>query len=211
MTIIDISMPITIDMPVYKNRDEKRPSIELVRDFTSGSVYESRLSIELHTGTHIDAPLHMIEGGEDITVYPIARSVSPCRVLDLTNIEDGITKEDLVNKEIVAGEFVLLKTRNSWHDEFNPDFIYLEESGAKYLVEKGIIGAGIDSLGIERSQADHGTHKSLLGNGIMILEGLRLKHVQEGIYMLIAAPLNIPGVEASPVRAFLMDRGTFNL
>ena len=57
MTIIDISMPIQTDMPVYKNRDEKRPGIQVVRDFGSGSVYESRLSIDMHTGTHIDAPL----------------------------------------------------------------------------------------------------------------------------------------------------------
>ena len=62
MTIIDISMPIHVDMPVYKNREEKRPSIQVLRDFSSGSVYESRLSIEMHTGTHIDAPLHMIDG-----------------------------------------------------------------------------------------------------------------------------------------------------
>lgn len=210
MTIIDISMPIRLDMPVYKDREEKRPNIEVVRDFSSGSVYESRLSIEMHTGTHIDAPLHMIEGGEDLTVYPIERSVSPCRVLDFTRVEDGITKEDLMEKDIMPGEFVIFKTKNSWDEGFNPNFIYLKRCGAEYLVEKGVIGAGTDSLGIERSQPGHETHKTLLGNKIMILEGLRLKDVQEGPYMLIAAPLNIPGVEASPVRAFLVDRGSFN-
>ena len=79
------------------------------------------------------------------------------------------------------------------------------------MLETGIIGVGIDSLGIERSQPGHETHKTLLGNSIMILEGLRLKEVVEGKYILIAAPLNIPGVEASPVRAFLMDRGFIKL
>ncbi|NLN41761.1 MAG: cyclase family protein [Clostridiales bacterium] len=211
MTIIDISMPIHIDMPVYKNRDEKRPNIQVVRDFSRGSVYESRLSIDMHTGTHIDAPLHMIEGGEDLRVYPIERSVSPCRVLDLTHIEDSITKDDLIKKEFESGEFLLFKTKNSWDEEFNPNFIYLEKSGAEYLVEKGVIGAGIDSLGIERNQPNHETHKTLLSNKIMILEGLRLKHVDEGSYVLIAAPLNIPGVEASPVRAFLMERNTIKI
>ncbi len=211
MTIIDISMPIVPDMPVYKNRDEKRPKIEVTRDFSRGSVYESKLTIEMHTGTHIDAPLHMIEGGEDLRVYPIDRSISLCRVLDMTHVEDGITKEDLMKEDIIPGEFVIFKTKNSWDDAFNPNFIYLKKCGAEYLVEKGVIGAGIDSLGIERSQPDHETHKTLLGNKIMILEGLRLKEVEEGPYVLIAAPLNIPGVEASPVRAFLMDRGSFNL
>lgn len=211
VTIIDISMPIRLDMQVYKNRDEKRPDIKVMRDFDSGSVYESRLSIDMHTGTHIDAPLHMIEGGEDLTVYPIERSVSPCRVLDFTHIKDGITGDDLSDKEILPGEFILLKTQNSLEEDFNPDFIYLERTGAEYLQKKGVTGVGIDSLGIERSQPGHETHKTLLGNRIMILEGLRLKGVAEGAYILIAAPLNIPGVEASPVRAFLMDRGAFNL
>lgn len=211
MKIIDISMPIQLDMPVYKDRDVKRPTIEVTSDFESGSVYESKLGIELHTGTHIDAPLHMIEDGEDITLYPIESSVSPCRVLDFTHIEEAITKEDLMEKEIVEGEFVLLKTKNSWDEGFNYSFIYLDESGAKYMVEKGVIGAGIDSLGIERAQPGHETHKTLLGNKIMILEGLRLKHVEEGPYVLVAAPLNIPGVEASPTRAFLMDRDSVNI
>ncbi len=211
MTIIDISMPIRIDMPVYKDREEKRPVIEVLRDFNSGSVYESRLSIEMHTGTHIDAPLHMIEGGEDIIVYPIERAVSACRVLDFTYVEDCITREDLRKKEVVSSEFILLKTRNSFDDDFNPNFIYLEKSGAEYLVDKKVIGVGIDSLGIERAQPGHETHKTLLSNGIMILEGLRLKDIKEDAYVLIAAPLYIPGVEASPVRAFLMERGSLNL
>ncbi|MFY9175953.1 MAG: cyclase family protein [Caldicoprobacterales bacterium] len=208
MTIIDISMPIHVDMPVYKNREEKRPSIQVLRDFSSGSVYESRLSIEMHTGTHIDAPLHMIDGGEDLTVYPIDKFVSPCKVLDLTHVDKAITKDDLINRDIVSGEFILFKTKNSWDEEFNAKFIYLDKSGAEYLVEKGVIGAGIDSLGIERNQPNHETHKTLLGNKIMILEGLRLRHVEEGPYVLIAAPLNILGVEASPVRAFLMERNS---
>ena len=78
-------------------------------------------------------------------------------------------------------------------------------------MDKGVIGAGIDSLGIERNQPNHETHKTLLSNKIMILEGLRLKHVEEGPYLLIAAPLNIPGVEASPVRAFLIERDSIKL
>ena len=86
------------------------------------------------------------------------------------------------------------------------DFIYLAESGARYLVDKGVRGVGIDALGIERNQLGHPTHKLLLANGIYILEGLRLKEVKEGSYTLIAAPLNIIGVEASPVRALLLDK-----
>jgi hypothetical protein len=62
----------------------------------------------------------------------------------------------------------------------------------------------IDALGIERSQPNHDTHKILLGAEIVILEGLRLKEVEEGEYLLVAAPINVVGAEAAPVRAILI-------
>ncbi|MPM69580.1 Kynurenine formamidase [bioreactor metagenome] len=83
-------------------------------------------------------------------------------------------------------------------------FIYLDKSGAEYLREKKVIGVGIDALGIERSQPDHGTHKALLGAGIVILEGLRLRDIEEDKYLLFAAPLRLVGAEAAPARALLI-------
>lgn len=205
MKIIDISMPIHKDMPVYKNKEEKRPCIEILSNFEKvNGARESKLSIELHTGTHMDAPLHMIKDGQDSTFFRLEDMVVPCAVIDLTNVTDHIKAEDLKDKDIRSGEFVLLKTKNSYDEVFNFDFIYVEKSAAQYLVDKNIKGVGIDSLGIERSQPDHITHTTLLGNGIYILEGLRLKDAVEGKYTLVCAPLNILGVEASPVRALLI-------
>jgi len=99
---------------------------------------------------------------------------------------------------------VLLKTRNSTEDILEGDYVYLEESGAAYLRDRGVAGAGIDALSIERGLKDHPAHIILLSAGIVILEGLRLGHVEEGEYFLAAAPLKIAGVEAAPVRAFLI-------
>ena len=62
MKIYDISKEISKDMMVYKDREEKRPQLKVVRDFSTGSVYESIITMDLHTGTHMDAPLHMLEG-----------------------------------------------------------------------------------------------------------------------------------------------------
>ena len=70
---------------------------------------------------------------------------------------------------------------------------------------KEIKGVGIDALGIERNQTP--THKLLLGAGIIIIEGLRLKDVPEGEYFLIALPLKIKDVEAAPTRAILVEKG----
>ncbi|MDE4542017.1 cyclase family protein [Thermoanaerobacterium sp. R66] len=205
MKIYDVSMNINKNMQVYKNKPEKKPELIVISDFPNDSVHESRICMDMHTGTHFDAPLHMIEGGDTIDHFDITKAVSKCKVLDFTNVDDKITADDLKEKEIVSGEFVLLKTKNSYEDSFNFNFIFLDASGAEYLKEMKVIGVGTDGLGIERAQPNHETHKTLLSNGITILEGLRLKDVDEGEYTLIAAPLKIDGAEAAPARALLIE------
>ena len=204
MKLIDISMEIRDNMPVYKGRAAKRPSLTTDSDFTTGTVFESRLHINLHTGTHLDTPLHMIPGGDDTKTLLLERLVCNCKVLDFSHIKDKITREDLEAKGITSKDFVLLKTRNSIQDLLEGEYVYLDETGAAYLSEKGVSGAGIDALSIERDHPNHETHKILLSAGILILEGLRLGAAEEGEYFLSAAPLNIAGAEAAPVRAFLM-------
>jgi arylformamidase len=198
-------MEIKHDMAVYKNKEEKRPMLEIVKDYSIGESFESKISMEMHTGTHVDAPLHMIEGGSTIENIDLNKVITPCRVIDFTNIENEIRKEDLISKNIKQGEFILLKTRNSYSEEFDFNFVYLEKSGAEYLREKDIKGVGIDALGIERSQPAHETHRALLGSGIAVVEGLRLKDIYEGEYILFAVPLKIKGAEGAPARAVLVQ------
>jgi len=203
--LYDISMPIFEGMPVYKNKPEKQPKVEVLQDFTAASAYESRIHMDAHTGTHVDAPLHMIPGGETFESISLERLVGRCRVLDLTHVTDGISKEDLERHYPVAGEFLLLKTLNSQENGFMPEFVYLTEDGAKYLAELGIRGVGIDALGVERSQAGHPTHKALFGSNVIIIEGLRLGEVEPGDYLLVAAPLKMVGTEAAPARVLLIE------
>lgn len=202
--IYDISMPISADMPVYKGKQEKRPSLKVQSDFQSSTVYESKLEMNLHTGTHLDSTLHMKEDGTTIDTLELSQVITSCKVFDLTEVPDKITDMDLREKEIAPGDFILLKTRNSFENILEADFIYLDSTGAKYLAEKKIKGVGIDALGIERSQPEHETHLSLMAEEIHILEGLRLKEVPEGEYFLFAVPVNIIGAEAAPVRAILL-------
>jgi len=205
MKIWDISMNIKPWMTVYKNRDENRPVFTVARDHTGGSAYETRVTLHLHTGTHVDAPLHILEDGSTIEKMELDRLLTRCRVLDLGNVEDRITRQDLEGMRIEANDFLLLKTRNSQTDTFDYGFVYLDESGAQYLRDKKVKGVGIDSLGIERDQPGHPTHRILMNAGIIILEGLRLAHVSAGEYTLIALPLKLDGLEASPVRAVLIQ------
>ncbi len=203
--LYDISMLINHDMPVYKGKEEKRPLLKTVSDFASGTVYESKIEMNLHTGTHLDRTLHMIPEGNTIETLDFKELITKCKVLDLTAVKNKITAVDLSSKDIADGDFILLKTRNSYENVLEGDFIYLEQSGAEYLVNHRIKGVGIDALGIERAQPGHETHLQLMEKGIHILEGLRLKAIEEGEYLLFALPVNIEGAEAAPVRAVLMD------
>ncbi len=201
----DISMPISTTMPVYKGKEEKRPKLTVESDFTTGKAYESRLEMNLHTGTHLDRPLHMLPGGNTMDTLEIDQLLTECKVIDLLEVKEKITKQDLIGKNIIEGDFILLKTKNSYEDILEKDFIYVEKSGAEYLAEQRIKGIGIDSLGIECNQPEHETHLSLMNAGVHILEGLMLKDIKEGRYFLIALPLHILGTEAAPVRAVLLQ------
>lgn len=206
MKIYDISMVVDQNMPVYNNKAEKKPVLTVDRDYHSGNVYESVIKMNMHTGTHIDAPLHMLEGGDTIDKLDISKLVTQCTVFDLTKVQNKITSEDLKRKNIKPGSFILLKTKNSFYDGFDMEFVYVDATGAEYLKELQISGVGIDSLGIERAQLGHETHKTLLGNGIIILEGLRLAEIEEGIYQMVALPLKIIGTEAAPARVILIEK-----
>ncbi len=203
--IYDISMPITEEIPVWKGREEKRPKIHIVSDFEKGTVYESSICLNMHTGTHLDRTLHMIPDGNRMNSLKLEELITECKVLDLTEVKEMISAENLRRKEILPGEFILLKTRNSYDPILEKDFIFLEKSGAEYLASIPVKGVGIDALGVERGQPGHTTHMALMAKGIHILEGLQLSDVREGRYQLIALPLNIPNAEAAPVRAVLLE------
>ncbi|HEY8889460.1 MAG TPA: cyclase family protein [Clostridium sp.] len=205
MIIYDISMTIEKKMGVYKNKEEKRPIIKFERKIPKDTINESSLYMNLHTGTHIDAPFHVDDIGDTIDVIDLNKLITKCRVIDLTRVVDGITKEELIDKNIQPGEFLLLKTRNSFTEEFDPEFVYVEKSGAEYLAKKEISGVAIDSFGIERSQPGHETHKILFNKGITIIEGVRLKEIGEGEYFMCALPLKIKGADGAPARIVLIQ------
>ncbi|CAM3699631.1 cyclase family protein [Alicyclobacillus pomorum] len=206
--IYDVSMPIYEGMPVYKNKPEKQPSFQITSNFDTGSVRETRVCLDVHCGTHVDAPLHMVKDGPTIETVGLNELVRECKVLDLTSVTDGITESDLANLPIAEGDFLLFKTKNSWDTAFNPEFIYLKEDGAKYLAEKKVAGVGIDGLGIERSQPGHPTHKALFAAQAVIIEGLRLAEVPVGTYLMVAAPLALQGLDAAPARVILIAEET---
>src|SRR3989344_2808230 len=205
MKIYDISMEISEDMAVYKNKAEKKPKISVTRELKDGT-NESKIEMEMHTGSHVDAPYHVLSNGKKIDVMPLDRFMGKAVVVDFTKVKDCITRKDLVSSSVKIQKYdiVLLKTKNNPEKEFDFNFTYLEKTGAEYLASKKIKAVGIDSLGIERNQPNHPTHTVLAENGIPIFEGLELSKVKQGKYFLHGLPLKIKNGDASPVRAVLV-------
>lgn len=207
MKIYDISWPISPAITEYK--DKKTVVFEEIRNINRDGVRETAITLSSHTGTHIDAPSHFFKDGKTIDEIALDRFIGNAVVLDLIMVQEEITWDDLEAQgdKINKDQIILFKTVNSDLDEnekFTPHFVYLHESGAQYLVEKKVKAVGIDYLGIERSQPDHDTHKTLMHNDILVIEGLRLEAVPAGNYEMYCLPLYVIGLEAAPARAILI-------
>src|SRR3989344_3899102 len=198
MKVYDLSPEISEEMAVYKDRLEKRPKISLTRTLKEGA-NESKLDIHVHTGTHVDAPYHVLENGKRIDELNPDKFMGKCVVLDFTKEKNSITENSLTKIKNSK-----LKIKNQLEKEFDFNFAYLEKTGAEYLASKKIKAVGIDSLGIERSQPNHDTHTTLAENSIPIFEGLELSKVKQGKYFFHGLPLKIKNGDASPVRAVLV-------
>jgi arylformamidase len=190
--IVDVSVPVRPGMIVYPGDPEVR--LERVRAIADGDVANlSRLDLGVHSGTHVDAPLHFVEGGGTVETLPLDVLVGPCFVVDSLDPE-----------AVPAGaERVLFKTPNSrlWElDEFSEDFVALDAEAARALVERGVRLVGIDYLSI----GDEEAHRVLLGAGVVAVEGLDLRAVEPGEYHLVCAPLKLEGAEGAPARVLLL-------
>ena len=207
MKIYDLSPEISEKMSIYKNRLEKRPKITVTRTIKEGA-NESKLDIYVHTGSHVDAPYHVLQNGKTIEKLGLGKFMGKAVMLDFTKTKNAITKNNFKNLKIKIqkDDIVLLKTKNKAEKTFNPNFIYLEKTGAEYLASKKIKAVGIDNLGIERNQPNHETHKILARKNIPIFEGLDLSKVKQGRYFFYGVPLKIRKGDGSPVRAVLIKK-----
>jgi len=202
MRFIDISVPIRTRMPIY----DRNPGVHLERVLSiprGDGANVSRLDLGVHTGTHVDAPLHFIEGGTAADELPLEPLIGPAFVADGRSIDGPIGAEALEACDIPPGApRVLLKTRNGrlWEsDVFDRDFVRLDGSGARWLVDNDIRLIGIDYLSI----GDQDAHRILLEAGIAAVEGLDLRVVDPGWYELICLPLKVAGADGAPARAVL--------
>jgi arylformamidase len=206
---IDISVPLKSGMAHWPGDIDV--SVARVSDMEQGAQYNlTRLQMSAHTGTHMDAPLHFVDQAISIDQMPFDATIGPARVIEIDAAE-SIGPADLEPFDIEAGERLILKTRNTprvWEtDEFVEDFVYVNEAGAKYLVERKIRCIGVDYLSVAGYFKDTvETHVALLSAGIWIMEGLDLQAVTPGLYDLICLPLKLLGAEGAPARAVIRQR-----
>lgn len=204
--IIDVTRSIHEGMTVWPGDDGVK--INRVASIPDGDVCNlSSISIGVHTGTHVDAPLHFIDRGRDISSLDLSRFIGLAKVFEV-DAPQCITRSHIEHLPIQRGDIVLFKTSNSLlpEERFFTDFVYLDASAADFLVEKGVRTVGIDYFSVDRFEASgHPVHHRLLSGEMGIIEGLRLKDVREGTYFLSCLPLRIEGVDGSPVRAVLLE------
>jgi arylformamidase len=203
--LIDISMPLSERTPAWP--DSPGVAVRPLKSIDRGAEANvSQLRADIHAGTHLDAPSHMISDGATIDEYPLARGLGEAVVIDTGEARE--IDDELLAAAVPDGtRRVLLRTRNSRgpgpEASFHSDFAALTLTGARWLVERGVELVGIDYLSIQRFGDPLDTHLVLFDGGVTILEGLWLAEAQPGRYELVCLPLKLPGCEGAPARAVL--------
>jgi arylformamidase len=164
-----------------------------------------------HTGTHVDAPAHFIEGAPTVSNMPLDVLMGEARVVEISDDVRAIEAGHVASHNLNGAKRVLFKTRNSafWADTakgFRTDFTHITPGAARALVEQGVRLVGMDYLSVEQFKSENfETHNILLSNNVVIIEGLDLREVAAGAYELICLPLRLMGGtgDGAPARAVL--------
>lgn len=208
MRYIDISRTIQPGMRVY----ESDPPVELApwSSRSAGAGFNvTALRFGSHTGTHVDAPSHCIDGGATVDELSLDALCGPAFVLDLAeqNAAPVIIPPQALDDVPAGTERLILRTQNGSPSQSRSQQLAgsaLGEAAASKLIESGLRLIGIDQLSIAPPEAELAVHRVLLAAGVVILEGLDLSSAQQGRYELLCLPLKIAGGDGSPARAVLV-------
>ncbi|MGI5837274.1 MAG: cyclase family protein [Chloroflexota bacterium] len=210
--IHDVTLPISTDLPVWPG--DPKPRLDPVHSLAAGdSTQLSMLQLSTHTGTHLDAPRHLLAEGATVDQLAIDRLVGDawlCRVPPALSLVDAGTLEEAGIPD--GTRRLLLQTTNSglWDRTpwtFFENYVALAPDGAQWIVDRGIELLGIDYLSIDPFDSeDLPAHRILLTNGVAVLEGLDLRDVEpDRSYYLLCLPLKLLGVDGAPARVLLID------
>ena len=210
MLIYDISLSISESLIVWPGD----PPVKITQPFhldRGDTATVSRVTMSVHTGTHVDAPAHFIPGGAGVDALDLNVLVGPALVVD--TLENNTLSAKVLRGLLIppGAERVLFRTRNSerWargEREFSKDFVAITGDGARWLVERGIRLVGVDYLSVASFDEIVPTHKALLRAGLVLVEGLNLSGITPGVYQLVCLPLKIVDSDGAPARVILIDQ-----
>ena len=208
-TIHDVSMPVRHGGLVYPGNPPI--SITAVQSIAAGDTANvSLVQLGSHTATHVDAPKHFVDGGTGVDAMPLDVLIGPARLIHFGDEVVSIGAAQLREHDLTGVTRLLMRTRNSaWlqsgSTEFHEDFSHLAPDGAEYLVALGVKLVGVDYLSVEQFRSGHHrTHRTLLENGVVIVEGLMLGAPRAGDYELCCLPLLLDGLDGAPARVVLI-------
>jgi arylformamidase len=203
MKFYDVSLSIKEKMIAYPGNP--KPSIQRYSSIPENKVNESLITLESHTGTHVDSKLHIQNDADGAEALPLDSFYGKCKVLDLTHVENEIHREDLEGYQIEKGDIILLKTRNSkrGYKEFRSDYVHIKLDAAEYLVKAGVKTLCFDYLSVKKPEGDDEVHNVLINN-LTLFEGLNLAEVPEREYTFIGLPLRI-NCDGAPARVILVE------
>lgn len=195
--MIDISLPLDWNLITYPG-DARYEHYDYMTHEKNG-VHITRVIMETHSGTHIDAPFHALPHGGTMSSIPLDHLMGKTTVIEVKG--DAVLQDHIPDK---VQQRVLFKTKNSnLYDRFHEDFCYISEDAARKLVNMGIQAVGIDYLSIEQfGTKGMKVHKIFMNSGAAIIEGLYLKDVPPGEYNMVCLPLKID-TDGAPCRAIL--------
>lgn len=210
MPIYDLSVSISSELPSWPG--DPAIKIDNWSSLANGAgANVSALCFSAHTGTHVDAPAHFIEGAKQVEALDLEVLIGEAQVIVVPDDQQKIDEAFVAVNCSPETKRILFKTRNSafWtgdNTDFRTDFTHLDLEAARRLVAQGVKLVGIDYLSIESFHSrDNEVHRALLSHEVIILEGLNLAHVPPGQYELICLPLRLrtPLGDGAPARAVL--------
>lgn len=202
--LYDVTLNVEPGIPLWP--EDSALELSPVRSLDRGDSYTlSRICLSVHTGSHVDAPAHFIAGGNGVDGLDMQALIGSAHLYQLPAVKE-ISWEVLEGQEMEGVERLLLGTDNSrllHRGGFSPDYTYLTEDAAHYLVDRGVKLVGIDYLSVDRYAEKSPVHEILLRAGVVILESIDLSGIPPGGYELICLPLKLVGADGAPARVIL--------
>jgi arylformamidase len=205
LDVIDVSVRLDGGTAVWPTSSGVR--VERVSSLDRGDPANgSRVTMDVHAGTHVDAPLHFLPDGGAADALALEPLIGPAQVVDVGDCRavSALTLEQVVPP---GTERILLRTRNSRdgrRDVWHQDFVAMTLDAAIWSVRNNIRMVGTDYLSVQQFGESDETHRVLLQGGVAVVEGLDLTEVDPGRYTFVCLPLRLVGAEAAPARAILL-------